>query len=303
MSPSGQIPERVIRRVGWMPCATIPSVRWLMSMGLAVLVALLTAGPAKSQTSVAATGTCSPFNGVSGYPKTAQEWTGPNLYRLDRPEPAKYATNAILEYMSAVGPVTTADQRVAAIAWYVDKHMSWRDDTQNEQAFTAKGYPCTPPLGADFPQPADLTLAISGKPVGGVPQDDFIGDCEDFAILRAALLRVPVPIAPTVPSAAIWNVIDQKVSHEYNAVKYNKGYRLMDYGNINRWLMSTPVWDAHQSYFAWNFDLGPRGWPAPTASPDNHTDLVNNTNNCPAPGTKCKDWGYLNYYKDICPCP
>ena len=305
MNPSGQIPERLTRpRVGRNLCATMFAGRRLPGATLVAFLALLPASPAVPQTIsadckfAAATGTCP---GAPGYPTSPTEETGANLYRLDRPEPSKYAQNAILEYYNEKGTLpTTFDQKVEAIALYVSKHMSWRDDAQNQKVFEANGFPSYHPgPGSDFPQPADLTLRISGTVNKGVPNDDFQGDCEDFAILRAALLRSQ---SICLPPSAIWNVLDLNVTHEYNVVVYKGAFRIMDYGTIDRWLPKH-TWDSHQRNYGWNQDNGPRGWfPANNI---NNKFLKDNTNNCPQILGKLPSlpWGYLNYYQDKCPCP
>ena len=165
--------------------------------------------------------------------------------------------------------------------------MSWRSDTENQQVFNDNGWGSYSP-GWDFPQPADLTLTISGNLTNASPNDDYQGDCEDHAILRAALLRA-LGFAPW----AIWDAIDNPISHEYNIVLYEGAYRIMDYGLIDRWL-DTHTWDSHKSHYGWNESNGPRG-----VATANNTFLKNNTNNFP--GTKlCKDWSYSVYYKDHC---
>ncbi len=232
--------------------------------------------------------------GFNGYPAGTNEQTGANLYRLDQAIVLTHAQNAVMEYAQnqglTVAQVTaTADNLVAAVAFYVDRHMSWRSDADNQPVFAANGFSGYSP-GWDFPQPADLTLTISGDLTNGAANDDFQGDCEDHAILRAALLRA-LCFAPW----AIWDVIDDPVTHEYNVVLYQGAYRLMDYGLITRWL-ATHTWDSHQSYYGWNEANGPRG-----AVAANHTFLVTNTDNYPG-GKECPGgWSFNVYYQATCP--
>lgn len=246
------------------------------------------ANPKNVCTRPAATG------GLRGYPAGTDEQTGPNLYRLDQAIVLTHAQNAVVEYAQDQGLTVaqvsaTADNLVAAVAFYVDRHMSWRDDTQNQAVFAANGFADYAP-GWDFPQPADLTLSISGDLTNAAANDDFQGDCEDHAILRAALLRA-LCFAPW----AIWDVIDEPVTHEYNVVLYQGAFRLMDYGLITRWLASH-TWASHQSNYGWNQDHGPRG-----AVAANHTFLVDGTDNYPG-GTTCPgDWSFNVYYQDTCP--
>lgn len=244
-----------------------------------------------------------PNGGNSGYPNASAEQTGANLYRLDKPVVHNRALDAIMEYVNwynardpnpadditAFIASNTADHMVAAVAYYVDAHMSWRDDATNQQVFANNGWASYSP-GWDFPQPADLTLTISGTLNNAAPADDYQGDCDDHAILRAALLRA-LGFAPW----AIWDAIDNPISHEYNIVLYEGAYRLMDYGTIDRWL-ATHTWDAHRSYFGWNEANGPR-----FVAAANHDFLVNNTDNYPGGKDDGQAWSHLVYYKDTSP--
>lgn len=229
-----------------------------------------------------------------GYPQGTNEQTGANLYRLDKAIVRTRAMEALQEYANFTGLSlfeisNVADHMVAAVAFYVDGHMSWRSDAQNEQVFADNGWDSYEP-GWDFPQPADLTLTISGNLTNASPNDDYQGDCEDHAILRAALLR-SLGFAPW----AIWDAIDDPITHEYNVVLYEGAYRLMDYGRIERWLDSH-TWSSHQSYYGWNEDHGPRG-----ANTTTHDFLVNNTDNYPG-GKACPaNWSFQVYYRSTCP--
>lgn len=229
-----------------------------------------------------------------GYPNSTSEQTGANLYRLDQPIVRNTAQDALMEYANSTRKSifevsNIADEMVAAIALYVDNHMQWRDDTTNREVFADNGWGSYSP-GWDFPQPADLTLTISGNLNNASATDDYMGDCEDHAILRASLLRA-VGFAPW----AIWDVIDDPITHEYNVVLYEGAYRLMDYGRIQRWLDSSNHWTSHQSHYGWNEANGPRGANATT-----HNFLTNQTDNFPG-GKQCPgNWSFNKYYTDTC---
>jgi hypothetical protein len=243
-----------------------------------------------------------PNGSNDGYPDATSEQTGPNLYRLDKPVVGNRALDAVVEYVdwfnaqtpstaddiSAVVVENTADLLVAAIAWYVDAHMTWRDDGANQTVFANNGYGNYNP-GWDFPQPADLTLTISGNLTNADPTDDYEGDCEDHAILRAALLRA-LGFAPW----AIWDAINNPVSHEYNIVLYEGAYRIMDYGTIDRYL--TVFTEPHRTYYGWNESNGPRG-----TNTANHDFLVTQVDNYPGGKTDGQPWGYKVYFKATSP--
>ncbi|MBW7942033.1 MAG: hypothetical protein H3C64_06425 [Candidatus Kuenenia stuttgartiensis] len=242
-----------------------------------------------------------PNGSNNNYPNSTSEQTGANLYRLDRRIVRLTAQDALLEYANenntSVAAISNiADELVGAVAYYVDKHMSWRSDSLNRIVFANNGFGDYSP-GWDFPQPADLTLTISGNLTNAAPNDDYQGDCEDHAILRAALLRA-LGFAPW----AIWDAIDRQkredgtyfLTHEYNIVLYEGAFRIMDYGLIDRWLDSH-TWNSHSSYYGWNENNGPRGANATT-----HNFLKNNTDNFPG-GKACPgEWNYEKYYRSHC---
>lgn len=231
----------------------------------------------------------------NGYPNSTAEQTGANLYRLDKTIVARSAIDALAEYANAnntnvLHVLDVADLTVAAVALYVDQHMSYRNDASNRAVFILNGWLSYNP-GWDFPQPADLTLTISGNLTNASPKDDYLGDCEDYAILRAALLRA-TGFAPW----AIWNAIDNPVTHEYNIVLYEGAYRLMDYGLINRYLQDSKA-DRHRAYYGWNEDFGPRN-----ITIIQHSYLMFGTNNFPG-GKECdwgKSWSDRKYFKINC---
>jgi len=212
---------------------------------------------------------------------------------LDKSIVLTHANNAVMEFSNSTGlsiieVYGVADNLVAAVAFYVDQHMSWRADSANRRIFRENGYSDYTP-GWDFPQPADLTLTISGNLDNATPNDDFQGDCEDHAILRAALLR-----ALGFASWGIWDAIDQNITHEYNIVMYEGAYRIMDYGLIGRWLNSH-TWNSHKTHYGWNEDHGPRG-----VNSTNNNFIKNNTDNFPGDKPCDGAWNYNKYYRIKC---
>jgi len=231
-----------------------------------------------------------PNGSNNGYPNATSEQTGANLYQLNKTIVRSTAQDALLEFANfrgtTIGAINNiADSLVAAVAYYVDEHMSWRSDSLNRIVFANNGWASYSP-GWDFPQPADLTLTISGNLTNASPSDDYQGDCEDHAILRAALLRA-LGFAPW----GIWDVINNPVTHEYNVVLFEGAYRIMDYGLIQRRLNSGTI----NSYYGWNEVNGPRG-----ANNTTHNYLKNNTDNFPG-GKDCPaEWSNLIYYRNTC---
>jgi hypothetical protein len=244
----------------------------------------------------------------TGIPNSLGTQTAPNLYQLSDPIVLQTAYEAVMEYVNdchtnpashtnevnnpasiAFGDVLTdPDAMIAAIAWFVDQNMRWTSDDTNRpvlnNTFSLNYNP-----GWDFPIPANYTIRYTGDAAFGGPAARFHGDCEDHAILRAALLR-----ALGFNPAYIWNVMDNPVSHEYNIVVYQGRFRLMDYGPITRWLQ-THTWDAHRSHYGYCEAFGSRD-----TGTSQHNDLVNHANNYPDGAPRCRTWDYHNYYADTC---
>ncbi len=249
------------------------------------------------------------FTDPSQIPSSQATQTGPNLYQLTDPIVLETAIVALEEYAGQLGvnvtELDTADEYIEAVAWYVDQHMRWTPDCIRRRP----GGPCVPDHnpncinnvndlnyapGWDFPIPANWTLRYTGVITCGCA-NDYCGDCEDHAILRAALLR-----ALGVSAHCIWDAINRLpnggISHEYNIVNYMGAYRLMDYGPISRWLR-THDGDARITHYAWNEDNGPRG-----VDTIQHNYAVTGTWNYPRPDLTCgKVWTYTTYYQDACP--
>jgi len=234
-------------------------------------------------------------------PDSLATQTGPNLYQLSDPVLSQTAQNVLIEYANNhnvnIASINTADLLVAAVAEYVSNHMTWTSDGNHNPACINGVHGLNYQPGWDFPIPANYTIRYTGDPRCNCPTD-FCGDCEDHAILRAALLRA-LGFAPE----CIWDAIDNPVSHEYNIVVYEGAFRIMDYGPISSWLQ-THTWSSHTSYFGWNEEHGPRGVAA-----SNHTDLTTEAVNyrlhnkilSNVPNICQQSPDYKNYYRDTCP--
>jgi hypothetical protein len=156
------------------------------------------------------------------------------------------------------------DMLAAAIAWYVDNNMGWTNDQINNyvlNTFHSLGYD----FGSDavpayytirYSDPARhpnlITQLQTQDPAWAAAYNDgrlYHGDCEDFAILRHALLR-----ALGFDRDFIWNA--QVPGHEFNVVLYKGALRIMDYGDINRYRCSPG--GKVDFRMAWNQRHGPR---------------------------------------------
>ncbi len=258
------------------------------------------------------------FKAPSQIPNSHATQTAANLYQLSDPVVLQTAYEAVQDYVNDCrnnpaghnsemptdtfgNPLMTPeyvgffdvlnhpDLTVAAVAWYVDRNMRWTNDGLNSTILNTN-FALNYQPGWDFPIPANYTIKYTGDAAWGGTPARFHGDCEDFAILRAALLR-SLGFNPE----HIWNAIDNRVTHEYNLVVYRGAFRIMDYGPIDSWL-SNHTWDAHQTHYGYCETHGYRGTGAAQ-----HTDLVSCTTNYPGGGPECSAWSHHTYYQAQCP--
>jgi hypothetical protein len=160
----------------------------------------------------------------------------------------------------------TPDFSVAAVAWYVDRNMGYTFDDSNEfvlNTFHQLAYP----LGGSYipayytirytnpflPANSGMIAALKAQDPGWAKRygdgKSFHGDCEDYAVLRHALLR-----ALGFDRRFIWNA--KSPSHEHNVVLYNGALRIMDYGPIQKYLCCTSSINS-MPFQSWNTDYGP----------------------------------------------
>ena len=237
-------------------------------------------------------------------PTQTSEQIGPRLLQLQDDQLLVRAYDTLFEFADEerklVGQYDDSDSILEAVAWYVDRHMSWRNDNGGGPNQTCinnvnnLGY--NP--GWDFPIPASYTVNYTGRPGCTSCTNDFCGDCDDFAILRQALAK-----RIGISSKCIWDAIDLKSPglHEYNIVLYQGKYRLMDYGTMDAWL-ATHTTSMHETENNWNYVYGPR-------EPDAGNEAGDFTHNYPpdgplSPGSKVDcptTWNYHTYYQDTCP--
>jgi hypothetical protein len=193
------------------------------------------------------------------------------LLSLDNPSVKQAANQAVAEYAAWVkipaAEVTTADQFMEAVAYYVHKHMGYVTDIPGTNEISA----------------AEIISSNSSR-CGRA----YCGDCEDFAILRLALLR-SLGVQPECAYAA-----DHFGSnaHAFDIVRYYGVYRIMDYGYLGNQFTSKAqvnqpgnVWNDKYGVFSvpssfpaeltWNYPFGPQ---------------------CPSGA-----WSYNTYYTSDCP--
>jgi hypothetical protein len=212
---------------------------------------------------------------LDGWPKGLDEQTGPNLYRLDSDAVRKAAEQVLIEYSANEGSSTvifpkTADALVEAVADYVEDHVDpeldgvirilYRnhepgDDDDFSEYEEANPATSDNPAVDEFVQPADLMIRRGGTVA------KYQGDCEDEAILRAALLRRLgfQPWAVWHARSADYTVAGMTTSHEYNIILYEGAFRVVD-GPVGILLDGPGVGEEnkYRSKYGWNERHGPR---------------------------------------------
>lgn len=208
-----------------------------------------------------------------------------------------YANTALMEYAYDNGAdfntfytgVTKPDKYVEAVAAFVDRHMSYVSD------------------GGSFSgaQSALTTLTNTGHRGPG----DFNGDCEDHAILRAALLRALGFSQYCIFCADHHNSKDQGQNeecygdkknsggHAFNIVIYKGKYRILDYGKMKcRYWANKQAWDQHVVDNIWNDHTGEH-WSRQDITPFGSTSpLVNYPGN---PSCPSSNWDWRTYFCDV----
>ena len=203
----------------------------------------------------------------------------------------EYAEHKGVDFNSFYSGIEEADRYVEAVAYYVDKHMDYVSDS-------------FPFSGA---QSAYRTLTQTGWR-GSL---DFAGDCEDFAILRAALLRSLGFYKKSIFCADHHNSFDQgqkdecygsngsSGGHAFNIVIYKGKYRIMDYGLMrNRYWANKSSWTQNVVDNIWNDHTG-KHWDRKDVSPFGSSHPMVNY-----PGNPCSpsaNWDWRTYYCDVTP--
>ncbi|MBN2610363.1 MAG: hypothetical protein JXB00_02300 [Bacteroidales bacterium] len=222
-----------------------------------------------------------------------------NLFSIrnanDRYTVRTFATVALMEYVLSKNQdfntfysgVNRPDRYVEAIAAYVNNHMRYVADGNFGGA-----------------QSAIDTLTNSGHRGPG----NFNGDCEDHAILRAALLRSLGFSKYCIFCADHHNSYDQGQNeecfgdkkgggHTFNVVIYKGKYRILDYGNMQcRYWANKQAWNQHVVDNIWNDHTG-KHWSQKDVSPfGSSSPLVNYPGN---PSCPSSNWDWRTYFCDV----
>jgi len=169
-----------------------------------------------------------------------------------------YQTNASIVWANAKAMnEIIPDILVAAVAWYVDENMGYVGDNINNYVlntfhnlnyYAGAGHtPAYYTIHYTQPTTAMINQLQAQDPAWANEYNDgnlYHGDCEDYAILRHALLR-----ALGFDRNYIWN--GDSPGHEFNVVLYQGALRIMDYGYIYDELCR-PSGITVNIYGAWN---------------------------------------------------
>jgi hypothetical protein len=248
------------------------------------------------------------------YPSRWCEETASRLFHAATDIVRRYADKAVVEFISypevqeqfgdveltAEFVTTDADLLVEAVAWFVDLHaLGGCEDPVEAFERWGDGFGYSV-YGSEFAQPADLTLRISeleknrqiaeGIPPVLLDTEYILGDCEDRAILRAALLR-NLGFAPW----AITVAQNFGLTHEYNLVIYQGAWRVMGDGPIGAYLADVDL-SQHRTCYAWNEDSHSR-----RAYPCNFLWLTRHADNYPGGKGDGHLWCWKNYSSEIDP--
>jgi hypothetical protein len=161
-------------------------------------------------------------------------------------KPAYLVFGKSYDQLTAWDIMSNTDFIMEAVAYYVDKHMTymldgglivmWECDENNKCNFSFE-------YASEHPgvQSAAWTITESGNRLGahdgpGYYVFDycptrFCGDCEDHAILREALLRV-LGISAECAYCADYYESYEGGGHTFNLVLYRGKWRIMDYGQL-----------------------------------------------------------------------
>ena len=175
----------------------------------------------------------------SAYLYSPEQWT--NIRSTALGALSEYANEQGIDYSE----LDSSDEYIEAISWWVARHMGYRGDDINDTCINdVQGLHYDPADydHYDFTQPAYYTLTYSGCPsCDGItyyeevegsrstvaktwhadPTKWFYGDCDDFAILHAALLR-----SLGVSHRCIFNA--EQPGHAFNIVYYKGKYRVLE---------------------------------------------------------------------------
>jgi len=151
------------------------------------------------------------------------------------------------------------DYIMEAVAYYVDKHTAYMDDSNCDICDPGGGASLGPGGAIDAEDLIQRSGGRSGimssyQHVDTCP-NDYCGDCEDHAILREALMR---SLGISWRCAFCADHYDDYfgAGHTFNLVYYRNKWRIMDYGPLGSYFTVSWYWSAHNPHNIWNDRVG-----------------------------------------------
>jgi hypothetical protein len=217
-------------------------------------------------------------------------------------------TDPLMDFSSvtAADLEQSTDYIMEAVAYYVHQHTRYMLDEYGDICDPGGG-PSLDPGGAIK---AEDMILLSGRRSGIIPgyepvdacPGDYCGDCEDYAILREALMR---SLGVSWRCAFCADHYDSYFGggHTFNLVYYRNKWRIMDHGPLGTYFSISRHWDAHIPHNVWNDRVGeywcpdwradPACWYCCNQDPYGWTQNYND-------GEVCGD-GWPTYYEECAP--
>ena len=162
-------------------------------------------------------------------------------------------TDPLMDFstVTAADLAQNTDYIMEAVAYYVDQHTTYMPDNGS--------YIYDPGVVIDA---QDMILRSGGRSgiINGYQQvdtcpNDYCGDCEDYAILREALLRSLGVSWRCAFCADHYNTYFGG-GHTFNLVYYRNKWRIMDYGPLGSYFSINQYRSAHNPDNVWNDRIG-----------------------------------------------
>lgn len=222
------------------------------------------------------------------------------------------ATLLVTDPLMDFSTVTVADLEqntdyiMEAIAYYVDQHTTWMDDSGCDICHPGGGVSLEPGGVIDAEDMIQRSGSRHGIILGFQQVDtcpnDYCGDCEDLAILREALMR-SLGISWKCAFCADHYYSYFGGGHTFNLVYYRNKWRIMDYGPLGSYFSIRQYWDGHNPNNVWNDRVGEYWCPDWRSDPAcwyccNHDpySLTQNYNGGEVCGSR-----WLTYYEEYAP--
>jgi len=165
-----------------------------------------------------------------------------------------HVTDPLMDFstVTATDLARNTDYIMEAVAYYVDQHTSYMDDDDSDI--------CDPSgvINAEdmIQRSGGRSGMLSGYQHIDTCPNDYCGDCEDYAILREALMRSLGVSWRCAFCADHYSGYFGRGGHTFNLVYYRNKWRIMDYGPLGSYFSINQHWTAHNPHNVWNDKVG-----------------------------------------------